>query len=186
MDRLCVHIGVCFLPWGGQVNTKSPLLGSKKQHNNKRDWANVIHGSVMWECGRWLSVSLPENRVSNKEPNAHCDEKSWWYIRRWWTAKVGVPLEFRAFMMGRRGNLGRCACVCVCVGSGHHEQSHNWEIGINSKSAAEQHLCSLRKYHSTLFTKNREGEEAFSVFSVSLFFLYIKYVLYEGSGGCSL
>ena len=30
---------------------------------------------------------------------------------------------------------------------------------INSKSAAKQHdLCSLRKYHSTLFTKNREGE----------------------------
>ncbi len=44
---------------------------------------------------------------------------------------------------------------------------------VNSKSAAKQHdLCSLLKYHSTLFTKNREEEQkALSVCSASLVFL---------------
>lgn len=40
---------------------------------------------------------------------------------------------------------------------GHHEQNHNWVIILMVSSQTTWCLY-LHKYHSTLFTKNREGE----------------------------
>lgn len=72
-----VHIGVCFSPWGGgQVNTHlsrwAPWNSTRQTGLRRRQ-----HGSTVWECGWWLSVSLQENRVSNQELRK-AKHSLWW------------------------------------------------------------------------------------------------------------
>lgn len=147
-------------------NPVSPV-GLYEAAHTKQDWEDVIHGSTTWECGWWLSVSLRNEKTGSQtkgqgKPKAlRDDRKSWWYIRRWWTAKVGVPFKCRElgsfWWVGKE--MGVWGIRGVGVGFGSPWAKPQLRDSINSKSAAKQHdLCSLRKYHSTLFTKNREGE----------------------------
>ena len=99
-----------------------------------------------------------KQRAEESQPLIVTIEKSGWYIPRWWTAKVGVPVKCRElgeFYDGWEKKWRWLRGVFrVTMSKATTERD-----SINSKSAAKQHdLCSLRKYHSTLFTKNREGE----------------------------
>ncbi len=106
-----VHIGVCFSPWGGgQVNTSLPLLGSVKQHTPNRT-KKISYMGLQCESvdDGWVfpCKKTGSQTKSRGKPNAHCDDrkKSLWYIRRWWTAKVGVPVKCRE--LGRLWWVGK-------------------------------------------------------------------------------
>jgi len=132
----------------------SPPDGLRETVHAKQDWEDVR------ECGRWLSVA-PRERAGPQtkswgKPNARRDIRKEAVV----CAQVVDRDRFASLLnVGSSGWMGGIMMGGQGNGGGSPWAKPQLRDIINSKPAAKQHdLCSLRKYHSTLFTKNREGE----------------------------
>lgn len=137
-----VHFGVCFSTWGVQQVKNSPPFWSKGNSTHQTDWEDATQQGVddgwllpLWKWSWMLVTDRKQFLVFDSEPTGEND----------------VPVKFRDAVMGRNRLLRGW-------GQGVESGGPPWvkpqlRERINSKPAAKQYdFCSLRKYHSTLFT----------------------------------